>query len=301
MHVRLQNDMVKCSMVPEITVGIVFHNAELYIADVITSLQAQSFSNWEAVIVDDGSTDRSLEIVRAIADLRLRIFSDGLNKGVHVRRNEAVELARGRYFAIMDADDIMHPDRLRIQVEKLRQCSDNTVIGSEAYLIDIDGAVLGKQKVPKRQKTGYAARHSFINPTVAASTGWFRRNPWSTSDICRYAQDAELWCRVSGGSKFINLPQPLIFYRQTYSQRPLRYFWATCVMLSYICRAYKDRKFKLIFYVSRECVKTLLFLSLYELGCTGLLPYARRSKLSETDLQDIRKTMQRLSIPLRLQ
>src|SRR6516225_8834217 len=101
---------------PDVTVGISFKNPGPYFPLALQSVFAQSFTNWELLLMDDGSTDGSVEFARSLRDPRVRVCTDGYCKNLNVRLNELVSLAGGRYFVRMDADDAMHPDRLKRQV-----------------------------------------------------------------------------------------------------------------------------------------------------------------------------------------
>ena len=119
-----------------ISIILPFRNPGSYLEEAVKSVFAQTFSDWELLLMDDGSTDSSLEYLRHIRDERVRVFSDGAARGLSFRLNELIDLARGPYIARMDADDITHPDRLAVQHEYLRECDLRTVIGTGAYSID---------------------------------------------------------------------------------------------------------------------------------------------------------------------
>ena len=91
-------------------------DASATVLDTIRSLQWQTLSDWELVLFDDGSTDDSVGVVQSISDKRIRLQRDGQRKGLAARLNEAVALARGRFIARIDADDICFPARLEKQV-----------------------------------------------------------------------------------------------------------------------------------------------------------------------------------------
>ena len=199
---------------PDVTVGISFKNPGPYFALALRSVFVQSFTNWELLLMDDGSADGSLEFARSLRDPRVRVSSDGESKGLSTRLNELITLARGRYFVRMDADDAMHPRRLERQIETLENHGCDTVVGSAAYSIDRDSNLIGMRPATSRQKLGFSARHSFHHPTVAAPVEWFRRNPYSEQFIYSRAEDAELWCRTADRTTFLSIPQPLLFYRE---------------------------------------------------------------------------------------
>ena len=89
-----------------ITIGIPFYNAEAYLADAIRSVFAQTYEDWELILIDDGSTDNSLAIARSVDDPRVRVYSDGKNKKLASRLNELTQLATYEFIARMDADDV---------------------------------------------------------------------------------------------------------------------------------------------------------------------------------------------------
>src|SRR5438309_10301144 len=89
-----------------VSIGIPFLNARRFLADAVRSVFAQTCDDWELLLVDDGSTDGSLDVVRSIDDPRVRVISDGTNRGLCARLNQIASLARGKYLARMDADDL---------------------------------------------------------------------------------------------------------------------------------------------------------------------------------------------------
>ena len=103
-------------------VGIPFYNAEKYLDYAIRSVLNQTYTNWKMTLIDDGSTDSSLALARKYtSDTRVKVISDGRNKGLVYRLNELVKLSDCKYFVRMDADDIMHPQRLEKQLRYLEE------------------------------------------------------------------------------------------------------------------------------------------------------------------------------------
>jgi glycosyltransferase involved in cell wall biosynthesis len=193
---------------PLVTVGIPFYNAERTLADAIRSVFAQTLTDWELILMDDGSTDAGLEIARSITDPRVRVVSDGRNLRLAARLNQIARLARGKYLARMDADDMMHRDRLVMQAEFLDRNPTVDVVGTGMYILDADGHPVAKRLPsstplsPRRVLAGAALMHA----TVMGRTAWFRRNPYDPACPPAYplAEDFELWCRASGQSRFAN-------------------------------------------------------------------------------------------------
>ena len=100
-------------MKPVITVGISYRNPGPYFRLALQSVFAQTFEDWELILLDDGSTDGSADMAHSIRDSRVRSLSDGHSRGLNARLNELTSLAQAPYFARMDADDVLHPERLK--------------------------------------------------------------------------------------------------------------------------------------------------------------------------------------------
>ena len=103
-----------------VTIGIPFLNARRYLEDAVRSVFAQTHGDWELLLIDDGSTDGSIAVVRHLDDPRVRVLGDGSNRGLCARLNQIASLAQGTYLARMDADDLMHPERIERQLKFLR-------------------------------------------------------------------------------------------------------------------------------------------------------------------------------------
>lgn len=116
------------------------YNAQLYIEKAIQSVLAQTYSNWEMIIIDDCSTDASGEIAQKYAgqDHRIRYFRNDENKGIAYTRNRALELAQGRYLAFLDSDDLWRADKLEKQLARMKETGSPFCYGSCA-VIDAEG------------------------------------------------------------------------------------------------------------------------------------------------------------------
>lgn len=221
-----------------ISVGIPFFNAEKFLPKAIESVINQSHQNWELLLVDDGSTDGSLEIAKKFQqqDNRIKVFHDGKNKGLAVRLNELVNLSQGVYIARMDADDIMHPKRLEKQIQVLQQHPNIDVLGTNAYTIDENNLVFGRRF---NKTEGLQKVESFIHPTIMAKKQWFLDNPYDEKAI--RIEDIELWYRAKHHSDFMMVNEPLLFYREFGNNYFKKYFLANSSE-SHILKKYpKDR------------------------------------------------------------
>jgi glycosyltransferase involved in cell wall biosynthesis len=207
-----------------VSIGIPFYNCEKFLPDTIRSVFAQTYQDWELILVDDGSTDRSLEIARSVMDPRVRVISDGNNLHQAVRRNQITDESRNDLIAMLDADDIMVPDRLIIQ----HSIFTNTRIQLTASAI----CVIDDQNNLKTIRndrgnhnvlpTGILRyKHRLTQSTITGRKQWFIQNRYNSEYF--YMEDAELFLRSSLQGRLRNsmvkiINQPLIFYREGSTQ-----------------------------------------------------------------------------------
>ena len=231
-----------------ISIGIPFFNAEKYLAFAIQSVIAQSYQNWELILVDDGSSDNSLSIAKKFAeqDSRINVISDGKNKGLGARLNELAALSNGEYIARMDADDIMHPNRLETQLQILKDNPNIDVLGTNAYVIDENDLVFGMRY---RENSGLIKVEHFIHPTIMGKKQWFLDNPYDEKAI--RIEDAELWYRTKQLSNFMMTNEPLLFYREFGNNYYKKYFQANSSAI-HILNKYPEDKFWKNFFLSNK-------------------------------------------------
>ena len=201
-----------------ISVVMSVYNAEKYLKESIESILNQTFKNFEFIIINDGSTDRSLEIIENYAkkDDRIVVISRE-NRGLITSLNEGIEKAKGKYIVRMDADDISLPNRCKKQIEFMEKNSDIAISGSAAIVFRDDKESLWRvYEDEKMIKAELLFSSPFIHPSVI-----MRRDL-----ICKYnllydksyihAEDLELWNRMSRyGLKMANINKPLLKYRDT--------------------------------------------------------------------------------------
>ncbi len=131
---------LECSQSKQPVVSVIMpsYNAEKYIAEAIKSVLAQTYSNWELLILDDGSTDRTAEIVQAFeaADRRISLRRNPGNMGVARTRNRGLDLAKGEWIALLDSDDIWHSNKIEKQMEKARRTGARIIYTSYSLFTD---------------------------------------------------------------------------------------------------------------------------------------------------------------------
>jgi glycosyltransferase involved in cell wall biosynthesis len=197
------------------------HNACPYIAEAVESVLAQTFSDFELVIVDDGSTDGTREVLSRFHDDRIRILHHDERLGVVAARNTAGHAARGEYLAVLDADDRARPDRFRVQVDYLNSHADVVAAGGAAQRITVEGQPLGiVRHVSHPDLVAWMAL--FCNPVIH-STLMVRRVDWvavggyDSADLYG-TEDYGLILRLVGRGRVSNLPLLLADYRLSPTQ-----------------------------------------------------------------------------------
>ena len=183
------------------------------VGDAIASILLQSYPNWELLFIDDGSSDRTLDIAGRFVDPRIRIFADGINRGLPARLNEAIDRAAGKYFARMDQDDLCFPERLERQVEFLETHPGIDLLGTKAMTFVSPGKATGL--FPFRETHEEICRHPWRgfylpHPTWMGKLEWFRKHRYH--DVNR-AEDQDLLLRSYPASHFACLPEILFAYR----------------------------------------------------------------------------------------
>jgi glycosyltransferase involved in cell wall biosynthesis len=201
-----------------ISIGIPIYNAEAYLADAIKSVLAQNYPYWELILVNDGSTDNSLQIAQEFAarDTRIRIISDGLNKKLPARLNQIVKEAKYNFIARMDADDFMHPQRLEKQWSFLEENKKYDLVASGLISIDNHNNVKGFRCVDQLfdEFSSPSLNYPIVHPSVMARKSWYLRNQYS--EKYPRAEDFELWTRAitKKDFKMAVLPDLLLYYRE---------------------------------------------------------------------------------------
>lgn len=201
------------------TVGIPFRNAAAWLPMAIRSVFAQSTGDWDLLLVDDGSSDGSVEIARSVCDARVQVVVDGRHRGLAWRLNEIAALATAPLIARMDADDIMFPDRLARQVEAFAGDPLLEVCSGLAIAIDERHRPIGWRggTNPSRRALNVFARAPFVHPTVMFSREWAQRHPYSQQ--YPRAEDHHLWCAHVDAMRFRVVAAPLVLYRETDANR----------------------------------------------------------------------------------
>lgn len=216
MGTHLGYDRSNANTMPKISVILPVYNAEAFIADAVNSILTQSVQDFELILIDDASSDRTSELLAGMSDPRIRLVRHDTNRGLVASLNEGLLLARGNFIARMDHDDIALPDRFARQLAFLERHHSIGVIGTGYRLIDSEGA-LGLSYSPPVTHEEISWAMSFLCP-LAHPTVMARRElliaHGGYSESAAYAEDYDLWERLSRQAKFANLSEPLLLLRK---------------------------------------------------------------------------------------
>jgi glycosyltransferase involved in cell wall biosynthesis len=199
---------------PLLTVGISFYNCEKTLLAAVKSIFAQTFQDWELVLIDGGSSDKSLEIAKSIKDPRVRVIGDGSYHTHPVALNKLIDVARGKYIANMDGDDLCLPTRLEKQLNLFKKDERLDVVGTGIVYLDENDVPLGHMIPPLSHleicKEPYRT-FRLCHGSIMAKRSWYLENKYNESAV--KVEDFELWLRTYEHSKFSNVCEALYGYR----------------------------------------------------------------------------------------
>lgn len=198
---------------PLISVIMPVYNGEKYLSQAIDSILSQSYETFELIIIDDGSTDKTSDIIGSYKDGRIRVIRGGHN-GVSAARNRAIGSAKGQYIAFQDADDISHGDRLKKQIEFMESNKDIAMVGTNYVVIDSAGQEINKTHIfthPDDLALALVCFNDFGQGTVMIRAEIAKSLKYNES--ISLGEDYDLWTRVSRKYKIANLAEYLYFWR----------------------------------------------------------------------------------------
>jgi glycosyltransferase involved in cell wall biosynthesis len=200
---------------PVVTVALAVLNGGEVLEHAVRSVMNQSWPHWELLLLDDGSTDEAIDCLPFLADPRIVVIRDGQNLGLASRLNQAVGMAKGKYLARMDHDDICHPERFARQVAFLDGHPEVDLLATQCLTMDEQERLVGRlpsainhSDICRRPWQGFYMAH----PSWMGRAEWFRSNVYQ--DPAPYCcEDQELLLRARYSSCYHTLPEHLLAYR----------------------------------------------------------------------------------------
>lgn len=222
------------------------YNAEEYLSKTLESIKSQTYQNWELFAIDDWSTDQSYEVLLNFAkkDKRIKVYRNGKHRGVAGAANLALSMIKSNYVARMDADDLMHPERIDKQLKFLKKNKNVVVVGSQCILIDQIGQKIGEKKFPISNDRIMKMIFRSIpiqQPSMMINRGLLPKDFIAYDQNKNTAEEVELLFRLFKYGEAVNLPDFLHFYRlhdkNTSLKDPKKTFYLT--FLTRLKYAYK--------------------------------------------------------------
>ncbi|AST94079.1 MULTISPECIES: glycosyltransferase family 2 protein [Sutcliffiella] len=201
-----------------VSIVMAVHNGEQYLKDAIVGILEQTYSNIEVIIVNDGSSDKTKEILDRITDKRVHVLHLRRNKGAAIALNLGIDHAKGKWIAIHDADDISYPERIEEQVKHIKNNKNLVAVGTFIECMDKKNRTLpqnlGRNKFTSHKEirsllyTGCPLTHGSVTFLKSAFYEAGKYNP-----MYKIAYDYELWCRLINIGTIENIPKVLYKYR----------------------------------------------------------------------------------------
>ncbi|HBD02029.1 MAG: Glycosyl transferase family 2 [Microgenomates group bacterium GW2011_GWC1_46_16] len=203
---------------PLVSVIMTAYNADKFVGQAVGSIQAQTYPNLELIVVNDGSVDNTLSVVRKIAqsDKRIKVISYDKNRGASYASNLALDKARGKLIARMDADDIAIVDRFEKQVNYLLSNPEAIAVGGQCELIDSLGKSIGEKSFPLIHTQIYSALYQYNpvqHPTIMVNTKLLGKHKLVYHSDVVLAHDLELLFFLAQYGQLANLPDTILQYR----------------------------------------------------------------------------------------
>jgi len=202
---------------PRVSVVIPTYNRQDLVVEAIESVLAQTYTGFEVIVVDDGSTDETAARIEPYLD-RVN-YRTQENRGVAAARNTGIRLAQGEFVCFLDSDDLWEPAKLETQLRFADAHPEYALISTEIQGFDADHKAMGKNKAAMYDiRNGDVAERLLFGNWIQTSTVMLRRKcldevGWFDEDIGQFGEDWLLWMRVASRFPIYFLPQPLVSYR----------------------------------------------------------------------------------------
>ncbi|HEV7370440.1 glycosyltransferase family 2 protein [Arenibaculum sp.] len=203
--------------IPLVSILMPARDAAPWITGAIDSLLTQTLADWELVLVDDGSTDGTADIASRFADERLTLLRNAVARGPARALDQALAVARGRFLARLDADDIALPERLARQVAFLERQPETGVCGSDMTVFsDGDASAVHWRypTCPDDLHCALLATNPLSHPTVMIVRDRVPAQELRYDQAFTCTEDFDLWARLAGATRFANIPEPLVRHRR---------------------------------------------------------------------------------------
>lgn len=195
---------------PHISVIMPVYNCGSFVAESIESILGQTYTDFEFIIIDDHSTDNTLEIVKSFKDDRISVYEKEVNKGMVDSLNYGISIANGSLIARMDGDDYCHPSRFEKQLAVLKTNPHLDIVSTNAQILNTK-LIYNYSKNPEKVKVDLLFGSAFVHASLMGKIEVFRKNPFN--EKMKHAEDYDLWSRLAFIAQMANMKEVLYYYR----------------------------------------------------------------------------------------
>ena len=276
---------------PVVSVMMPVYNGARLIKASVDSLINQTFTDWECIIVNDGSTDGTAEFLSTIQDPRFRIVTLDKNKGRAYARETALELATGEFLAMLDAEDIYHPEKLERQVREMRDNPDVALAGCSICSFGTKSDLLYRRPV----KPGKYMFDGAVPSHASSMLRMSRAKLFHYNMILNFAEDVDFLKRYLSGQKYLITDEILYYYSEIDSITKEK-------LISYYKNGIKNGLSKIIPGISlfvKNGLKLIIGKTIYPFINIESILKKRGTSLTELELQEYRQNVQKLIDPIK--
>lgn len=212
-----------------VSVVISVHNGQEFISKALDSVLQQSYNNYEILISDDGSNDKTLKIIKKYKKKfpnKVKIFNNRKTIGLTKSLIQLINYSKGEFIARLDADDMWDKNLLKIHINWLSKRKKNVLIGSSGFKINTKNEIIGKFNLKNLGHTELKKKLLFKNYLLHSSTMFRKKNYYEVggyNTVFKFSQDYDLWYRLSNVGKIQNLSENLVYIRSSNSSITSRY------------------------------------------------------------------------------
>lgn len=294
------------SKTPAVSIVMPVYNARDMLHQAVQSVFAQTFDDWELIIVDDASTDGSYEYLKQISDPRVRLLRNEINMKHPETVNRGNDIARGKWFARMDADDIISPKRIEKQVEALEANPGIDILGCGTFITDKDLNLItiGRQPLTHKEITRWPTiRYRITYGTLIGKAEWWRR--WRLDPRALHPTSFDLYIRSFKESTYANIEDILYVYRFVGHTRKLSKMYRA---IYHRCASLMRHGFKIGMPISTllgmfsMLPRPLLYTLKFAIGSKTGLRQGEADKPTQEEIELFQKTLEEVSkveVPLK--
>ena len=212
--IKYSDNMPNIDKKPLISIVLPCYNSQDYIENCINSITEQDWNNYELIIIDDGSSDNTNNIIKKYSNIKLRYVKNNTNKGIVHSLNKGISMAKGEYIARIDSDDLMHKNRLSKQVNYLEEYPEIALVGSWQFIIDKLGKVIGLKQYPVQHeeiKLLLPFENPFSHPSIMIRSNIIKTIGYN--EKYTNCEDYNLWEKIVSKNITANIPECLTYYR----------------------------------------------------------------------------------------